>query len=63
MTGSTVQTARWEDPRELTDIGVLLATGRLAPRRFASRAEAEAWARPDAGDEVVELNTICQCDL
>ena len=60
MTSSTV---RWEDPRELTDVGVLLANGRLAPRRFASRAEAEAWARPDAGDEVVELNTVCQCDL
>lgn len=42
---------------------MLLASGRLAPRRFASRAEAEAWARPDDGDEVVELNTVCQCDL
>ena len=63
MTGSTMQTVRWEDPRELTDVGVLLANGRLAPRRFASRAEAEAWARPDAGDEVVELNTVCPCDL
>ena len=47
MTSSTV---RWEDPRELTDVGVLLANGRLAPRRFASRAEAEAWARPDDDD-------------
>lgn len=63
MTDGAVQTIRWQDPRELTDIGVLLANGRLAPRRFASRAEAEAWARPDDGDEVVELNTVCQCDL
>ena len=63
MKVATDETARWQDPRELTDIGVLLANGRLAPRRFASRAEAEAWARPNAGDEVVELNTVCQCDL
>lgn len=63
MTDGAVQTIRWQDPRELTDIGVLLANGRLAPRRFASRAEAEAWARPDDGDQVVELNTVCQCDL
>jgi len=63
MTGSTSGTVVWQDPRELVDIGVLLATGRLAPRRFASRAEAEAWARPDEGDEVVELSTVCQCDL
>ncbi len=63
MTDSAVQTIRWQDPRELTDIGVLLANGRLAPRRFASRAEAEEWARPEDGEEVVELNTVCQCDL
>ena len=53
----------WSDPRELTDVGVVLANGRLAPRRFANRAEAQAWARPEEGDEVVELNTVCQCDL
>ena len=63
MTNGAVQTIRWQDPRELTDVGVLLASGRLAPRRFTSRAEAEAWARPEDGDEVVELNTVCQCDL
>jgi hypothetical protein len=55
--------AQWSDPRELTDVGVVLANGRLAPRRFASRAEAEAWARPEDGEDVVELNTVCQCDL
>lgn len=62
-TGTTGGTVRWQDPRELTDVGVLLANGRLAPRRFASLAEARAWARPDAGEQVVELNTVCQCDL
>ncbi|HEY3548782.1 MAG TPA: hypothetical protein VGK17_22145 [Propionicimonas sp.] len=55
--------AQWSDPRELIDVGVVLANGRLAPRRFASRAEAEAWARPEDGEDVVELNTVCQCDL
>lgn len=59
----TTTTIPWADPRELTDIGVVLANGRLAPRRFASREEAEAWARPEAGEEVIELNTVCQCDL
>ena len=59
----TIDTVPWSDPRELTDVGVVLANGRLAPRRFANRAEAEAWARPEEGDEVVELNTVCQCDL
>ncbi|WP_263731945.1 hypothetical protein [Cellulomonas sp. SG140] len=61
--GTTGGTLRWQDPRELTDVGVLLTNGRLAPRRFASLAEAQAWARPDAGEQVVELNTVCQCDL
>ena len=33
----------WSDPRDEVEVGVLMANGRLAPRRFASRAEAEAW--------------------
>ncbi len=52
----------WTDPREEIEVGVLRASGRLAPRRFANRAEAEAWARPDEGDRVVEYNLICECD-
>ncbi len=51
-----------DDPREHIEVGVLLANGRLAGRRFASRAEAEAWARPEDGDEVVEYNLVCECD-
>ena len=52
----------WTDPRDDIEIGVLMANDRLAPRRFADRAEAEAWARPEEGDQVVEYNTICSCD-
>ncbi len=63
MTATTAYATGWDDPRELTDIGVLLANGRLAPRRFASRAEAAAWADTEAGEQVVELNTVCECDL
>lgn len=58
----STETTAWRDPRELTDVAVLLPNGRLAPRRFASRAQAVAWARPQDGEEVVELNTVCQCD-
>jgi hypothetical protein len=54
--------AEWIDPRDEIAVGVLMANGRLAPRRFADRAEAEAWARPDEGDRVVEWNLICECD-
>lgn len=50
----------WSDPREAIEIGVLMANGRLAPRSFATRAEAEAWAID--GEQVVEYNTICSCD-
>ncbi len=50
-----------DDPREQIEVGVLLATGRLAGRRFASRAEAEAWARPEDGDQVIEFNVLCEC--
>ncbi|WP_273653786.1 hypothetical protein [Cellulomonas fimi] len=50
-----------DDPRTLIEFSVLLANGRLAGRKFASRADAEAWARPDEGDEVVEYNLVCEC--
>ena len=59
----TAEATCWDDPRDLTDVGVVLASGRLAPRRFASRAEAESWAHPEAGERVVDLNTVCQCDM
>ncbi|WP_158068912.1 hypothetical protein [Cellulosimicrobium sp. CUA-896] len=49
--------------RDIVGVSVLMANGRLAPRRFASRAEAEAWARPDEGERVVELNLLCDCDM
>ncbi|WP_239078881.1 hypothetical protein [Cellulomonas marina] len=52
----------WQDPREQVEVTVLLANGRLAPRSFVSRAEAEAWARPDEGEQVVEINATCACD-
>ena len=58
MSSSTVDT---DDPRTMIEFSVLLANGRLAGRRFASRAEAEAWARRDEGDEVVEYNLVCEC--
>ena len=56
------QTLPWNDPRDDIAVGVLMANGRLAPRRFSNRAEAEAWARPEEGDRVVEWNLICECD-
>jgi hypothetical protein len=52
-----------DDPREAIEAGVLMANGRLAGRQFASRAEAEAWARPDLGDQVVEFNILCECSF
>lgn len=52
-----------DDPRELTQVGVLRANGRLAGRTFASRAEAEAWARPEDGDQVVQFNEVCECSF
>lgn len=51
-----------DDPRDHIEVGVLLANGRFAGRSFASRAEAEAWARPDEGEMVVEYNLLCECD-
>lgn len=52
-----------DDVRDVVGVGVLLPNGRLAGRSFTSRAEAEAWARPDEGEQVVELNLLCDCDL
>ena len=52
-----------DDPREAIEVGVLRANGRLAGRRFASRAEAAAWARADDGDQVVEFNVLCECSF
>ena len=51
------------DPREDIEAGVLMANGRLAGRQFGSRAEAEAWAHPDLGDQVVEFNVLCECSF
>jgi hypothetical protein len=50
-----------DDPREQIEVGVLMPNGRLVGRRFASRAEAEAWARPEDGEQVVEYNLVCEC--
>ncbi|MEP7762868.1 hypothetical protein [Sanguibacter sp. 25GB23B1] len=55
-------TLTWTDPREQLETVVRMANGRLAPRSFADRAEAEAWARPEEGDEVLERNLVCSCD-
>lgn len=52
-----------DDVRDVVGVGVLMPNGRLAGRSFASRAEAEAWARPEEGERVVELNVLCDCDL
>jgi len=56
---STGTTAGWVDPREQIEFSVLLANGRLAGRRFASRREAEEWAQD--GEQVVEYNLVCEC--
>lgn len=52
-----------DNPRDHVEVGVLLANGRLAGRRFISRAEAEAWARPEDGEQVVEYNLLCECAI
>jgi hypothetical protein len=54
--------AVWTDPREDIEYSVMMADGRLAPRKFLDRAAAEAWARLDEGDRVVAFNHICECD-
>ena len=53
----------WADPREQIAYSVLRPDGRLAGRSFASREEAEAWARPDEGEQVVAFNLVCDCDM
>lgn len=58
--GCMGNTIEWTDPRMIIQVGVLMANGRLAPRNFADRAEAEAWAQE--GEEVVEWNLVCECD-
>lgn len=52
-----------DDPREATEVGVLMANGRLAGRRFATLDEAIAWARPEDGERVVEFNVLCECSF
>lgn len=52
-----------DDVRDQIEAGVLFANGRLAGRRFASLAEAQAWAHPELGDEVVQFNPVCDCSV
>ncbi|MFW2513357.1 hypothetical protein ACNI3K_06220 [Demequina sp. SO4-13] len=61
-TDSSALATEWTDPRDEIEIGVLMANGRLAPRRFSSHAEAQAWAHEDEGERVVEMNAVCSCD-
>ena len=56
-------TLAWTDPRDEIEFSVLMANGRLAPRTFANREEAEDWARPEEGEEVVSFNHVCACDM
>ncbi len=51
----------WVDARTQIEVGVLLAYGRLVGRRVAAREEAEAFARPEDGEQVVEYNLVCEC--
>lgn len=51
----------WTDPREEIEYSVLLLNGRLAGRRFASREDAEAWADPSQGEEVIAFSAVCEC--
>jgi hypothetical protein len=62
-TGGTTAIVDPDDPREYISVGVLMSNGRFAPRRFASWEEAEAWARPEDGEQVVEYNLLCECDM
>lgn len=52
-----------DDVRDQVEAGVLFANGRLAGRRFASLAEAQAWSHPELGDQVVEFNPVCDCSV
>ena len=51
------------DPREQIEVGVLLPNGKLVGRTFTSREQAEAWARPEEGEQVVEFNAVCDCNM
>ena len=62
MTTGPAVDVDWVDPRDEVEVVVLLANGRLAGRSFADRAEAEAWARPEEGEQVLEQNLVCGCD-
>lgn len=62
-TAGTTPAVDVDDPREHIEVGVLMPNGRLVGRRFASRAEAEAWHRPDEGEQVVEFNLVCECSM
>lgn len=53
----------WVDPREQIEVGVLLPNGKLVGRTFTSREQAEAWARPEEGEQVVEFNAVCDCNM
>lgn len=53
----------WTDPRDEIEFSVRMANGRLAPRTFSTEEEAQAWARPEDGDEVVSFNHVCACDF
>ncbi len=61
ITPASAAVAAWTDPRDEIEIGVLMANGQLAPRTFASLDEAEAWAWE--GEQVVQYNRICSCDI
>lgn len=50
-----------DDPREHIEISVMMTNGKLAPRTFATREEAEAWAQE--GEEVVEFSPLCDCEM
>ena len=52
-----------DDVRDVVGVGVLMPNGRLAGRSFASRAVAEAWGRPEEGEQVGALSGLCDCDL
>lgn len=52
-----------DDPRQQIEIGVLMQNGRLVALPFSTRAEAEAWARPEEGEQVVEYNPLTECSF
>jgi hypothetical protein len=61
--GEAPVTGATDDPREQVEVGVLLPNGRLAALHFASRAEADAWAKPEDGEQVVEYNILSECSF